>query len=143
MITTKVQIEINRPAQDVFNFIIEPSNAVLWQLTTAEVTGEPGAPAGSVGQVVTQVFGQRLTSRYEILENDGRGYLHAKSSQGPLRFDTMQRVVPTKRGCQVILATSIDAGTVFKLAETALESIARARFESDLKTLKALMENQD
>ena len=142
MIRTRVQIKIGRPPAEVFRFITDPKNATLWQSAVAEVEAQPGLPAGSSGTVVTQALGQRVTSKFQVLENDGHSFYHARSSQGPVQFNTTQLVEPDgDAGSKVTIETKIDAGMIFRLAETALESIARARFEGDLQTLKTILEN--
>jgi hypothetical protein len=143
MVRTRVSITIARPPQQVFPYFIDPAKMLLWQSSLVDLQAEPGLPVGSTGMAVTQILGQRMLSRFEVLENDGRGFYAAKSAQGPLQYRTTQTVEAIAGGSRVTNVTDIDAGTIFKLAEGALESIARARFESDLKTLKALLESQD
>jgi hypothetical protein len=141
MVHTHVEIKIARPVAEVFKYITTPEKMLQWQSTLVDFEAEPGLPVGSTGMAVTQVLGQRIISRFEVLENDGRGIYRVKSRQGPLQYSTTQQVVAVPEGSLVIHESIIDAGTVFKLAEGALESIAKAHFESDLTTLKALLEN--
>jgi carbon monoxide dehydrogenase subunit G len=141
MIRTQSQVAIAKPPEEVFEFITDPSKSLLWQSTLVEVTGNPGLPIGSTGVIVSNVLGQRVTSRFTVIENDGRSYFHAKSSQGPLEFHTHVSVRPNRIGTMVVYETTIDAGRVYRLAETALQSIAKARFDADLTTLKAVLED--
>jgi carbon monoxide dehydrogenase subunit G len=140
MIRTLTQIEIAKPPKEVFAFLVDPSKSLLWQSTLVEIQGEPGLPAGSSGHFVSHVLGQRVTSRFTIIENDGYSYYYAKSSQGPLAFHTRVQVQPAQQASTVIYETTIDAGHVYRLAETALESIAKTRFQADLETLKVVLE---
>jgi hypothetical protein len=140
MIRTRVQIKIDQPPAVVFEFVTDPTKATLWQSAVAEVEAPPGLPAGSKGRVVTQVLGQRVTSRFQVLDNDGRSYYRAISTQGPVEFQNVTRVERWGEGSKVTIETRIDAGMVFRLAETALESIAHTRFEADLHTLKTILE---
>lgn len=143
MIVSKVQKIIKRPPEEVFDYITDPAKSVLWQSSVAEIQASPGLTKGSSGMVVMGLFGRRMVSRFEVIENDGHSYYRARSTQGPIEYDSTQRVDPVPEGSQVSFVTKIDAGTVFRLAETALQAIAKARFEADLETLKALLENQE
>lgn len=141
MVSTLTKVEIDRPADEVFAFVTDPANATLWQAGTLEVTGEPGMPAGSTGEIVLMAVGRKLTMRYEVLENDGHQYMRSKSRQGPIQFETQQQVERlSATRSRLTVQTKIDAGHVFRLAESALESIASARMEADMAALKVLME---
>jgi len=141
MVATHTSVDIERPAAEVFAFVTNPSNARLWQAGLLSVTGTPGMPVGSTGDIVMSVMGRTLTMKYEVLENDGKQFARSRSRQGPIQFETQQHVQPLPGGrARFIVETRIDAGQVFRLAESALESIAVARMEADMATLKGLLE---
>lgn len=143
MVTTLTKVEIERPAAEVFAFVTNPDNARLWQAGLLEVTGTPGMPAGSTGEIVMLVMGRQLKMKYEVLENDGREFSRSKSRQGPIQFETQQRVQRLRANrSRLVVETKIDAGHVFRLAESALEAIAIARMEADMAALKAVLEAQ-
>src|SRR6266567_1784284 len=117
MVKTFSHTQIKRPASEVFEFITDPAKALMWHLEILKIDGLKGMPAGSVGTMGTVVIGRRVTSRYGVVENDGVSFTRTRSAQGPLRFETEQRVVSSGGSVTVSIQTRIDAGTIFRLAE--------------------------
>jgi hypothetical protein len=141
MITTASSVTIDRPQGEVFAFICDPTKAALWHVGVTSFNALDGMPADSQGELTMVIMGRQLHSTFVILENDGAGRTRSRSSQGPIRYETTQLIESTGPNVsRLTIYTRIDAGTVFKLAEPALESIASYHMELDLKTLKAILE---
>jgi hypothetical protein len=141
MITASASIEINRRRADVFGFVTDTANTQLWQSGVIRMDGPKGMPVGSVYVMESQFLGQRQISRVEVTENDGGSLTRARSTRGPLKFETIQHFRAMKRGGTLVtISARIDAGAVFKLAEPALQSITETILEADLKTLKVVLE---
>jgi hypothetical protein len=142
MVTSVSNIQINRPPAEVFEFITDPGKALIWHLETVGIEGRRGMPAGSTGQIITRVMGQDIVSSFEVVENDGKSLTVARSTQGPLRFETKQIVIPLADGQSLVrIETRIDAGAIFRLAEPVVESLLRTSIDADLQTLKVVLEN--
>jgi hypothetical protein len=136
-------MQTGRPPVEVFEFITDPSKVLVWHSETIGIEGSKGMPVGSTGQVITRVMGQDVVSRFEVVENDGKSITVARSTQGPLRFETKQIVLPKAAGQSLVwIETRIDAGAIFRLAEPVVESLLRTSIEADLHTLKVVLENQ-
>jgi hypothetical protein len=141
MISTAAHIEVDRAIGDVFAFITDTTKTPLWQTGVIRIDGPPGMREGAVYEMETHFLGRINKSRFEVLENDGKGTTRAHSIRGPLKFETTQRCEETPLGrTRVTLEVKIDAGLVYKLAEPALESITKTLLEADLKTLKVVIE---
>jgi carbon monoxide dehydrogenase subunit G len=142
MILTTSQIEITLPRQQVFNFIVDPSKSTLWHAGVIDISADRSMAENSSGEITMQILGRRIESRFSVLENDGIGFTKVHSNHGPITYETTQILEElAPRLTRVTIQTKIDAGTVFRLAEPALESIANSMMESDLKTLKAVLES--
>ncbi|HUD11516.1 MAG TPA: SRPBCC family protein [Candidatus Saccharimonadia bacterium] len=143
MIITSSQIDIAVPREQVFEFMVDPAKFKLWHANVLEVTTTSGMDTGSTGAMEMQILGRRIESSFKIEENDGVGLTRVHSSHGPLKYWTTQ-VLEQKSPqlTRVNIYIKIDAGSVFMLAEPALESIANSTMESDLKTLKAVLEDK-
>jgi hypothetical protein len=141
MITTSSNVEIAVPRETLYKFITDPDKTRRWQSNLVEIVAEPGMPEGSTGRMVEALMGRHLTYRFEILVNDGKSFTKALSNQGPLQFETSQTLDELAPGrTKFTVLVKINAGRVFLLAEPLLEWMAHGRVESDLKTLKKLME---
>jgi hypothetical protein len=142
MVKSVSEIEISCPAHEVFEFISDPAKARVWHTEILEIDGVTGMPEGSTGTMVTMVVGREIKSRYIVVENDGSKLTRVRSTQGPLNFETAQMVTRLgPRLTRVRIETRIDAGSIFRLAEPALESVTRGRINADLLTLKAVLES--
>ncbi|HUD11749.1 MAG TPA: SRPBCC family protein [Candidatus Saccharimonadia bacterium] len=141
MITTSSVVAIKRPSREVFAFVCDPARAPQWHTGVTHFRATNGLPAGSEGELTMVIMGRQLHSTFVILENDGTETTKSRSVQGPIRYETTQRVESvSSSSCRVSIHTRIDAGTVFMLAEPALESIARYYADMDLQTLKTILE---
>jgi hypothetical protein len=130
------------PRQEVFDFMANPDKSPLWHAGILGISAEQGMAANTSGEMTMQLLGRRIESRFKVVENDGTSFMKVHSNRGPIRYETthvLESIEP--RVTKVTMHTKIDAGTVFRLAEPALESIANSMMESDLKTLKAVLEN--
>jgi Polyketide cyclase / dehydrase and lipid transport len=125
----------------VFEYITDPSHTPIWHVDILEDTGSAGMPAGSRGTLRMLVLGQQAKAEYQIDSNDGKGRLQARSTRGPLRFETTLYVQPIEAGsCRLTMITKVETSAVFRLAEAALESIVGAHAAGDLERLKQAME---
>jgi carbon monoxide dehydrogenase subunit G len=144
MIHTTSEIEIERTRPDVFAFMMDPEKTMLWHGGVLRVRADNGMAAGSTGEMQMHFLGRNFESRFEVTENDGVGRTVMTSRHGPLRYVTTQILEDVSPSSTVVkIRVQIDAGTVFKLAEPALESIANSIMESDLNMLKAVLENEN
>ena len=68
MITYEISIFINRPQQEVWDFITNPANNIQWQSSTAsaEWTSEGPPGVGSTTREVGNIFGRKIEMTTEI-----------------------------------------------------------------------------
>ncbi len=141
MVRISCAIAIRRPAVEVFGFVIDPVNSPIWHADVLSDSGEPGLPMGSHGVQKMLVLGQQATVAYEIISNNGRDTLVARTTRGPLRYATTITVSPIETmSCRIGVVTDIEIGVVFRLAAGALQSIAEDHILADLGRLKQTME---
>lgn len=141
MVTTSYTTDINVPMARVFEYTNDPAKMPEWS-NILRCEGEPGMPMGSVVTVETQFLGRRSVFKVEMIENDGHSRTKGRTIRGPVKFETTHQFVElTPKSCRFTTTVTIEVGTVYKLAEPALESITHTIIESDTKTLKTIMEN--
>ena len=100
-----------------------------------------GFNPGSIITFTSMGLGKTFNLTAHIIDNDGKTGFRAISNQGPITFNSSYKIRPTKAGCRVQLTNNIETASLFSLAEPALQAIANSRYESDLKTLKIVLES--
>src|SRR5512140_3504681 len=80
-------IRIDRPVNEVFQFIEDGTNSPLWRPTVLDIQRVPGKPAG-VGAVFKQGLkgpGGRIDGDYEIIEEQPDQLIKFQVISGPAR----------------------------------------------------------
>src|SRR5579859_4591933 len=81
-------IVINRPADVVYNFILDGENGPRWRDSVMDVTRIPGKPLG-VGAAFKQGMkgpgGRRIDANYEIVEARPNEWIKFQVTTGPAR----------------------------------------------------------
>jgi hypothetical protein len=69
------------------------------------------------------------------------GFTRARTVRGPVKFETTYELSEAGTARTLLkVCVKIDAGNVYKLAEPALQSISHTILETDIKLLKAILE---
>lgn len=143
MITSRLSIAIQRPLAEVYDFLMEPKNYLLWMSGVKRIEATDGMTIGSLLTFIASGLGRTIKSQAIVTANDGRSMLQAVSRQGPLTFDSRyQLVARDATTTELTLINTIETGTLFRLAESALQSISDARYGADLETLRQLLEHR-
>ena len=95
---------------------------------------------GSHISFVITGLGKQFTRRAVVTANDNRSSFTVVAKQGPITFESKYEAHNIPAGCRLLLTNKIDPGHVFRLAEGVLQSISEARYEGDLRSLKAILE---
>jgi len=142
MIKVKTSVVINRPVEEVFEYMSDPSNNVQWQSGTIESkqTSEGPAGVGTTTQSVTQFLGKRLESTGEITEYEPNRRVGVKSTSGPIPITATTTFEEVEGGTKVTLEGEGDVSGVFKLAEPIVARTAQRQFEGNYLTLKDVLE---
>jgi uncharacterized membrane protein len=143
MVATNLVIEIRCPASEVYAFLMDLHNYPLWQAGLIKVNSTNGMRIGSNISFVVNGLGQKFTMRAMVTDNNNRSSFTVVAKQGPITFESSYRVQAVPEGCRLELSNKIDPGHVFRMAEGVLQSISEARYEGDLRTLKALLEGSN
>jgi ligand-binding SRPBCC domain-containing protein len=141
MVTTSLHVDIRRPLEEVFHYLMDPQNYLVWQSGVLEIQASNGMAAGSVLSFVALGLGQKYKMQAVVTENDQHSSFTVVAHQGPITFESTYRLRPVPTGTRVELHMKIDPGVVFRLAQSALQSISDSRYEADLKSLKAILED--
>ncbi|HEY1391427.1 MAG TPA: SRPBCC family protein [Ktedonobacterales bacterium] len=147
MQTITVSIIIERPVEEVFAFVTDARNNLLWQASSGlkETQQLPDGPVG-VGTRITEVwsFMGRTTedvSEVTLYEPNQRYRRSPISNSGPIRggeyaFESVAE------GVRWTIAVNVQAGGIFAIAEPLLASAIRKGFEQNMAEAKTLLERR-
>jgi carbon monoxide dehydrogenase subunit G len=142
MSTLEVSTFINRPPQEVFDFMTNPANSSKWQNGTesARWVSEGPVGVGSISHTVGKLLGRKFESDAEVSQWNPPTVWGVKSSNGPLKFEGTNKFEPKDGGTLVIQTAQVEAGGFFKLAEGLAIKQLQKQVASDGQTLKKLLE---
>jgi uncharacterized membrane protein len=140
MITVEKSIVINRPLQEVFDYVTNPTNNVQWQRSTqsAEWTSDGPPGVGSTYKVVNRFLWRTMESTAEIMAWDPPNTLSAKAVSGPIPFEATYKFEAQGDGTKMTFTSQAEIGGFFK-------RLVSKQFEKQLDTstnaLKLVLES--
>jgi carbon monoxide dehydrogenase subunit G len=137
-------IEINRPAADVFSYMINADNLSQWmtELVEAKQTSPGPAGLGTKMSVVVNILGRRIDNVIEITEFEQNAKFAIKASSGPLLNEDVFKLEPVNGGTKVTRNAKVEFGGLFKMAEPLVVRQLNRQFETNFVNLKDLLEAQ-
>jgi uncharacterized membrane protein len=137
-------ITINRPVNEVFNFILDGMNNPRWRSAVLDIQRVPGKPAG-VGAVYKQGLkgpgGRRIDGDYEIVELRPNELIAFQVIAGPARPGGTYRFEPAGSATRVTFALHFEPKGLARLMDPMITSTMRSEVAT-LTTLKVYLENQ-
>jgi uncharacterized protein YndB with AHSA1/START domain len=138
-------VVIERPIQEVFDFVHDPAKDALWQTTLLESHPLDEGPlrAGSRVREVRRFLGIRLETSWEVTEYEPPTRSAIKSTSGPVSFSGGYALESLDGGTRFTVRGDLDAHGFFKLAEPVFARMATRELEANLGHLKDLLEAAD
>lgn len=135
-------VEINRPLDEVYEYVANPENLPEWTGTVIETHKETPGPhlEGSTFTSVGKFLGRRVESPFEVTVHESPRLHSHKSTGGPFPSEwtlTFEKVAGGTRYTQVAEG---EPGGFFGLVEPLLERVGRRQLRTDLENLKDLLE---
>ena len=142
MATFKVTTFIDRPPQEVFDFMTDPATQSQWQSGTksAKWVSEGPVGVGSVYQGVTALLGREMTLDAEITQWDPPNMWGLKANSGPMHIEGTMAFEPKDGGTLVIQDFQGELGGLFNIAEGLAVKQLEKQVASDGQTLKKILE---
>ena len=142
METIEINTFINRPPQEVWDFISNPTNNTQWSSNTeyAEWTSEGPHGVGSTQRDVGKVLGRKIESTSEITAWDPPNEFGQKSTSGPVPWWSTWILEPKENGTQLTVHTGGEVGGFFKMAEGLVVKQLVKMVDTNIEALKQLLE---
>jgi carbon monoxide dehydrogenase subunit G len=141
---TKIErsIAIDRPVDEVWEFVHDPTKDALWQTTLTESEQLTDGPMG-VGTRVREVrhfLGLRVELAWEVTEYEPTRKSAIRGISGPIPLHGGFLLEPVDGGTRLTVSGELEAHGLFKLAEPVFARITRRELEANLGHLKDLLE---
>ena len=144
MINVNVGAIIDRPAQQVFDFVSEPENDFQWQYATLETArlSESGNGIGSFFRSISNLMGRRNMSTFEVTEYKPNKRYSFKSLSGPLHSQTSYSFETFKSCTKINISMQANVIDFFQIDESLVEKHLRRQLKENLAMLKGLLETK-
>ena len=142
MATFTVTTFINRPLQEVFDFMTNPANFAQWQSGTksAKWATEGSVGVGSIFNSVGEMMGREMKMDLEITQWNPPTMWGIKGRSGPMKFEAISKFESKDGGTQVTQTFEGEVGGLFSIAEGLAIKQLQKQVENDGNTLKKLLE---
>jgi uncharacterized protein YndB with AHSA1/START domain len=139
-------VVINRPPEEVFDYVANRENLPEWSGLVQEVRGETQGlrvEEGARFTTVAKFLGRRFETPFEVIVHDPPRRHTDRSTGGPFPQEYTHIFEEVEGGrTRLTEVTEGEPGSFFRLAGPLLEMAGRRQFRADLETLKDLMEAQ-
>jgi uncharacterized membrane protein len=136
---------IDQPVDRVFEYVSTPDNDPMWVPASLrhEMLSPPPMRVGSITEEDVWFLGRRMRYAWEITPYEPPTVFALRSVSGPMPA-TIRVLLESLDGARtkVILVAEVRLRGVCKPMELVMKGVARRRFETQLRTLKNLLESQ-
>ena len=142
MIKVEKSIMINRPVEEVFNYVTAPQNYTKWQSGVTNIIENRG-PRNTVGSQFTEVrkfMGQEMHTTLELTEFVPNARWTAKVVKGPVPYEVNMTFQPVEGGTKVTTSVDGEPKGFFKLAEGMVAGQLEKSLAEDEQKLKEILE---
>jgi carbon monoxide dehydrogenase subunit G len=144
MATFTVTTFINRPLQEVFDFMTNPANFAQWQSGTKSASWASEGPVGvgSIFHSVGEMMGREMKMDLEITQWSPPHVWGIKGASGPMKFGAINKFASKDGGTQVTQTFEGEVGGLFSIAEGLAIKQLQKQVETDGNALKKLLETK-
>ncbi len=136
-------VEINRPVEEVYQYVADPEHLPEWAGIILEVQKEAPGPLteGTRFTTIGKFLGRRFETPFEVTAHESPQRHSHKSTGGPIPQEWTLTFEQTQGGgTRFTQVVEGEPGRFFRLAGPLLERAGRRQFRTDLENLKDLLE---
>ena len=133
-------IDLARPAEDVFAYLVDLDRLPEWQESAVESRADEPLAEGVRIFECRRAMGREVHSELEVTEFDRPHRLTLKTLKGPVKFTVDHRLAEADGGTRLTLVAEGKAGGLMRLGEPMLARTVEAEMRKDLDRLKERLE---
>jgi uncharacterized protein YndB with AHSA1/START domain len=136
---------IKRPIDQVFAYVIEPSNLPEWAPGYLEATSISDGPirVGSTSTRITNFSGRQSESRHVVTKFEPNALIATSTKTGPLEIKELIEVEVANGGTRVVIAEEVTAPLLLKPAEWIFALMAGRNLDKYSRALRDRLESTD
>jgi carbon monoxide dehydrogenase subunit G len=133
---------INRPAQEVFDFVTNPANAVQFEsgMESSKYISEGPVGVGSKIQNIGRMMGREIVATAEITQWNPPSVYSFKATNGPANLKAEYKFEVKDGGTLLIQNIQVELGGFFGMAEGLAAKQMQKQYENNFDTLKKILE---
>ena len=140
MVKFEVAVEINRPIDEVFAYLDDPSKTPEWNSIVEEARpSETPVRRGTTISSRARFLGRKIESTFEVVEHVPNKKV-VQRTEKPFPFTITNVFEAEGKGTRVKAVFEGEPGGFFKVGEPILARIAKKQFQAQLDTMKELLE---
>ncbi len=142
MARIEASVVINRPVEEVFEFVTNPKNDLLWQpgVLESEQTSEGPMGVGTTLRSVSQFMGRRMEGIGEVIGYKANKKITYKEASGPTSGELSLTFEPVEGGTRVTLVGEWEPRGFFRLPDPIVVRMTQRDVEGSLANLKDILE---
>jgi carbon monoxide dehydrogenase subunit G len=142
MTTITQRVTVNRPVEEVWDFIGDFENTTRWSQGVLEARQTSDGPlrAGSTLQTVVKAFGRRRTGDYLVTEYEPNHAFAFEVMSGPMTSRARFSLEPAGAGTRLTASGEAVATGLYRLVTPILVRTLKRHSEADLASLKRILE---
>ncbi len=140
MVRIELTIDVARPAEEVFEHLVDLDRLPEWQSSAVESRADEPLAEGVRIFECRRGLGREVHSELEVTEFDRPHRLMLKTLKGPVRFTVDHRLAEADGGTRLTVVAEGKAGGLMRLGEPMLARTVEAEMRKDFDRLKELLE---
>jgi carbon monoxide dehydrogenase subunit G len=141
MIRVELELEIERPVQEVFDRLADVERVPEWQASAVSAHVEGPMGVGAHVHETRRLLGREAHTELEVASFEPPRRLTLRTLQGPLKVDVDHRLESQGNGTVLYVVAEADPGTILGLAKPLLRRQAEHELRTDFERLKQLLED--
>lgn len=140
MIEIEHILEVERPAEEVFDFLTDVSRLPEWQTSAEEARLDGELREGARIREVRTFMGRRAASTLEVVEYERPRRFSLRVVEGPIKYAAEHIVESLRDRTRIRFVGRAETGGIPRLMVGTVRRAAERQFVKDLERLKAVLE---
>ena len=144
MIKINHSVVIDRPLAEVFTYATDVEKMSVWSSEVErawKISEGPLGKGSTLGSEV-KILGRKIENTIEVTEFEPNSKWFLKPTSGPVSGDVEFHFESAAAGTAVSVSLEADTGGFFKLGEPIVNRMLQRQYDTNLATLKDLLEAQ-
>lgn len=132
---------IDRPIEEVFDYINHPKNDSEWQPQVLERRVEGQLGPGTQVALRRRILGRVVETKARVLEYDPPNTATSRSVAGPLKFEGGFHLNEVEEGTRVVFKAEVEPTGAYQAGAGTFAEEFEKEIEANLSNLKQVLEN--